>query len=519
MIAAGNDGEFLSSEGVESTVSTPATCKNALAVGATLSMGKMDPPIDPVTNFEVAAPKSFARRKFQLVSSLFSPVFEFDKGEEIELVMTRMPRLCEDLRPNERDLVKGRIALVERGDCYFIDKVQRLVDAGALGAIIYNNEESGSGFFKMASSQLGQSMPIPAAAVPMSTGRTLSEAIKMGEAVGEAPWQTMAKIKFVSKSEESLPAYESIAEYSSFGPTMDGRVKPDVVAPGEEIKSATSVDSDNKCSTERISGTSMATPLVAGISAVVRQYLNGGYHPNGDKGGTKAEGPPSGSLIKGIIINGAAELKGFAQSGLPLEPAPSFRQGWGRVELDTALPLVGSGRALHFADWKDLKVTGDAHVYCLRTPQNFTSDETRRISVTINWMDAPGALSGGGYLVNDLDMEISVPEGSPGVSWGAAVRPDRINNVEKGVIEFPVADAEYKIRVSAHKIKWPMGNGRGQLYSLVAFGPEGFTLSECEGEEEEFRTGAEGDRVQVAGWQDPSAIPGYDKDAHKGEED
>jgi len=508
MIAAGNDGEFLSSDGVESTVSTPATCKNALAVGATLSMGVMDPPIDPVTNFEIVEPAEYSRRKFQLVSSLFSPVFEFDEDREIELVMTTYPRLCGDLTTQDMEEVKGKVVLVERGDCYFSEKVRRLVDGGALGAIIYNNEESGSGFFKMASSQIGQTMPIPAAAVPMSTGRLLTEAVKSSKG--------SAKIKFVSVSEKSLPAYESIAEYSSFGPTMDGRVKPDVVAPGEEIKSATSVSSENQCATERISGTSMATPLVSGIVAIVRQYLMGGYYPAGEKGMSEMGVTPSGALIKGVIINGASELKGFAQSGLPLEPSPSFRQGWGRVQLDTSLPLPGSGRSLQFEDWQNLKVTGERHVYCLRTP-NLTDSGVgdSRISVTMTWMDAPGALSGGGYLVNDLDLDIASPEGAPGVSWGAAVRPDRINNVEKATIDYPVDNGEYRITVSAHQIKWPMGNGRGQLYSLVAFGPEGFTLSACSADESSDKD-VEDSVVEIAA--SPSPVSAF-RGGKAGEED
>lgn len=471
LIAAGNDGEFLSSEGVESTVSTPATCKNALAVGATLSMGYIDPPEDPVTNFEIMEPVEYKKRPFQLVSSLFTPVFEFKANETVDLVMTEFPRVCEELSAKDRDAVKGKVVLVERGDCFFIEKVQKLKDAGSIGTIIYNNEESGSGFFKMASSEGGFFIDMPASSVPMSTGRLLAEAIKSSNS-------SVAKIRFVSRSDESLPAFESIAEYSSFGPTMDGRVKPDVVAPGEEIKSATSVDSDNQCATDRISGTSMATPLVAGITAIVRQYLVGGYYPLGERGMTKpTDTPPSGALIKGVIINGAAELKGFAQSGLPLEPAPSFRQGWGRVELDTSLPMPGSGRALKFADWKNLQSTGDEHVYCLTTPQTNLSS----ISVTLNWMDAPGALSGGGYLVNDLDLDIDVPEGSADVSWGASVHPDRKNNVEKAVILEPAGGEQYAIKVKAHQIQWPMGNGRGQLYALVVFGPEGIELNEgCE---------------------------------------
>jgi subtilisin family serine protease len=477
LIAAGNDGEFLSSNMVESTVSTPATCKNALAVGATLSVGMMEPPVDPITNFEVVAPEAFLKRPFQVVSALFTPVFEFDTNDNVSVVMTDYPILCADLTSEEQQRVKDNVVLVERGECYFSDKIRRVARAGAKGAIVYNNEESGHGFYKMAPADQGIYIPLPSASVPLSTGRMLAEAIK-------SSGNQTAKIRFLSRSEEALPAFESVAEFSSFGPTIDGRFKPDVVAPGEEIKSASKSYSENECTTERISGTSMATPLVAGITAIVRQYLMDGHYPRGEKGSSEGE-TPTGALIKGIVINGASQLKGFAQSGLPLEATPSFRQGWGRVELDTALPLEDSGKELHFADWKNLESTGDFHHYCLRTPSdpNFNLSS---ISVTLTWMDAPGALSGGGYLVNDLDLDVSVPAGEAEVSWGAALHPDRINNVEKALVQYPKGDSIYHLTVTAHQIKWPMGNGRGQLYALVVFGPEGIQLSEsCDDFEED----------------------------------
>jgi len=471
MIAAGNDGEYLSAEGVESTVSTPATCKNALAVGATRSLGRVDPPVDPVINFALVAPHAL-RTDFQVVSSLFSPIFSFeDNGTALEVVtMDSDPRACADLTDAEAAAMRGRIVLVERGDCYFIDKVRRVNDAGAIGAIIYNNEESGMGFFKMASAQDGFITDLPTASVPASTGRMLRNAMAASD-------NGTASIVTLSAADEPLPAFESIAEYSSFGPTRDGRVKPDVVAPGEAIKSATSVDRDNECSTRRISGTSMATPLVAGIAGIVRQYLMEGRTPSGEAGGPEEGTTPSGALIKAVIINGAVPLRGYAQSGLPLEPPPSFRQGWGRVELASALPLPARPASLQVADWKNLRGTGDAHAYCLSVPEG---SGVAPVSVTLAWMDAPGSLSGSGGLVNDLDLEIEVPVNASAVSWGSAERPDRKNNVEKGVIHYPVPGGHYGVTVRAYDVRWKMGNGNDQLYAMAVTGPEGLTLTEGE---------------------------------------
>merc|ERR1719387_1140283 len=163
-----------------------------------------------------------------------------------------------------------------------------------------------------------------------------------------------------------------------------------------------------------------------------------GRTPSGEAGGPEEGTTPSGALIKAVIINGAVPLRGYAQSGLPLEPPPSFRQGWGRVELASALPLPARPASLQVADWKNLRGTGAAHAYCL-----------------------------------------SVPEGSA-VSWGSAERPDRKNNVEKGVIHYPVPGGHYGVTVRAYDVRWKMGNGNDQLYAMAVTGPEGLTLTEGE---------------------------------------
>lgn len=83
----------------------------------------------------------------------------------------------------------------------------------------------------------------------------------------------------------------------------------------------------------------MATPLIAGSAALVRQYFLSGAYPSGapvDGNGFK----PSGALVKAVLIGGASGLLGFdPDTGLPLAPPPSYRQGFGRVQLSQSLPL------------------------------------------------------------------------------------------------------------------------------------------------------------------------------------
>ena len=143
------------------------------------------------------------------------------------------------------------------------------------------------------------------------------------------------------------PKFDSndLAEFSSIGPSNDGRLKPDLTAPGRNIFSSysdaepysfqcrDSASGDGAAIVE-MSGTSMATPIVAGAAALVRQYLKDGYYPTGLVGGPALH--PSSALMRAILINSAVpltgnQLKSQKQTGIrenkPLSSTPSFEQG------------------------------------------------------------------------------------------------------------------------------------------------------------------------------------------------
>ncbi|MEM8532696.1 MAG: S8 family serine peptidase [Chloroflexota bacterium] len=119
---------------------------------------------------------------------------------------------------------------------------------------------------------------------------------------------------------------DTLASFSSRGPTDDGRVKPDVVAPGTfilSVRAAQAPDSSFWLGFNEhyayTGGTSMATPLTAGSAALVREW----------SGKERGLANPSAAMMKALIIHGAAQLPGT--------PSPDTESGWGRVDLKNTL--------------------------------------------------------------------------------------------------------------------------------------------------------------------------------------
>jgi len=129
------------------------------------------------------------------------------------------------------------------------------------------------------------------------------------------------------------PAY--VADFSSRGPTFDGRTKPDVMAPGKFILSANAggfCDPSIRPSAGgfadgvmSLSGTSMATPGVTGSVAIIRQYFIEGWYPDGIKNQTNSF-VPSAALLKAVIMNGAQPLAGVDNGNRGIENSVMYDQ-------------------------------------------------------------------------------------------------------------------------------------------------------------------------------------------------
>ncbi|RHZ23313.1 hypothetical protein DYB31_005578 [Aphanomyces astaci] len=104
---------------------------------------------------------------------------------------------------------------------------------------------------------------------------------------------------------------QSVASFSSQGPTTDGRIKPDVVAPGLIVVSARSEASNSMEKTSRLcplQGTSQATPLVAGMAVLLTEWLRDGWWKDGEKNVAVGMKSIPAALLKALVIHSARGL-------------------------------------------------------------------------------------------------------------------------------------------------------------------------------------------------------------------
>ncbi len=220
------------------------------------------------------------------------------------------------------------------------------------------------------------------------------------------------------------------AEFSSYG-TKDGRIKPDVVAPGENIASTLSSLSGtadpypSNPYYQYMSGTSMSTPITAGAVAVIREYIKKNYRIDS----------PSAALIKAFLINGVLD-DGYSQE-----------KGWGKVSLADS---IMSTRVLD--DSSSLTV-GETKVY---TNSCEVKEGDKPLKISLVWTDYPGSSVASKALVNDLDLKVTSPSGNVvyyGNDFSAPYNDeaDRINNVENVIIQNPEIGI-YIIEVEGYRV-------------------------------------------------------------------
>ena len=230
-----------------------------------------------------------------------------------------------------------------------------------------------------------------------------------------------------------------VAPFSSRGPTLDGRLKPDVVAPGTFVLSTRSrmiaPTNDGWAAFPwsplyfYLGGTSQATPLTAGAVALVREYLR-----------TKKKiRHPTAALLKATIIAGTTRLPGYAPAGAGVDN----HQGFGRVNLAAVLapPKPASSE---FVEVKPGLRTGEVHAIQVRMRSGRAP-----LRVVLAYSDYAGP-----SLVNNLNLIVTAPDGMKYIgNQSAGKRPkfDAKNNVEVVHVQKP-AKGTWRIEVVGSNI-------------------------------------------------------------------
>ena len=247
------------------------------------------------------------------------------------------------------------------------------------------------------------------------------------------------------------------ADYSSRGPCKDGRIKPDIAAPGTGVLSTRAHGMNYSYGNYNEfyaydTGTSMACPLTAGAVALVREWLvkHQGFEDTDDT-------RPTAALMKAVITGGAKDAE-----------TPGNDQGWGRVDLQETLDP--SDRAVKLFDRLPF-ADGEEFAWVVETTNDAPFD------VQLAWVDYPGSAStpqGERKLVNDLDLTVeSLDSASAEIFYGnGGEDPDFVNNVESVRIASGKA-GRYLVRVDCRNVLYDWHNGgAAALYVRGAFDPD-----------------------------------------------
>ena len=261
-----------------------------------------------------------------------------------------------------------------------------------------------------------------------------------------------------------------LTPFSLIGPTRDGRIKPDLVAPAIVLAADSDGNiSSHACPTSTQSGTSWSAPAVAGEAALVRQYFTDGFYPTGVATPSNAF-VPSAALLKATLIAAARAVPNnwiYNVGVAPAKPVPSYDQGFGFPVLDDALYFPGDGARTRIVDVPLTQGLAQGETATL----HLNASANAPLKVVLVWTDPAGTPRGVSdstpELVNDLDLRVTDPTGSTllGNESLHPGQPDRLNNVEVVSINPPSAGL-YTISVTASHL----GFGSRQSYALVITG-------------------------------------------------
>jgi len=297
---------------------------------------------------------------------------------------------------------------------------------------------------------------------------------------------------------DDMAGPEYVADFSGKGTTGDGRISPDIIAPGKFLLSAgAQPDQEGECDPidgsipevgyntqidglKYDAGTSMATPVVSGTAALVIQYFQDGFYPAGERR-PGASISPSNALVKAVLMNGAQTdgIKGVDNLSFGIAEVRPYdaNLGFGRINLLTSLYI--KGKSFVQAEIWDRQTIKDGE----KKTYSVTVDESNgcsyeKFSTTLVWFEGSSPTHCSKCLLNDLDLHVT-KNGNEDLKYYPNGRSfkDSVNTVERVVFSTGVADGDvYTIHISADNLSTAT-----QDFALVATGCFGGVASEYAG--------------------------------------
>ena len=298
VIAAGNDGDIPYIHG------GPAVAPGAISVASSVAGGQ-------VQGIEANSTDASANGSFLVLEGAHTNTFASGSVLSGDLVAAAQLDGCAPLS-NAADIA-GNVALIIRGGCGFDTKYANAEAAGATGLVVYNDGADATRVNPLVMGGIDPSRALTGVMVSSINGNIFKAALDNGVAVS-----VFADINVSANTDPSVD--DTLSGFTSRGPGLDNSFKPDVSAPGDGIQSVGAGTGD---STAVLSGTSMASPHVAGVAALLKQKW--------------PDLPPL--AIKAMIQNSTTPLYRDGVAGSS-DPYPLTLQGVGRVQADVANTLT-----------------------------------------------------------------------------------------------------------------------------------------------------------------------------------